>query len=226
MNKLYTTKEADELLGLTTGSVGVYIRRGVLIATKYGRDWMVSHDELMRYNQEYRGRLGAVVVLREIPNVADDAQLRIPLSNGDTTIVSGIDRDLYAHKWQTSNGYASRPIKRKSHTMHRIIMERMIDRPLEKSEYVDHIDRNILNNQRSNLRVASPSQNLVNSKVSKRSKTKLKGVQFKPNLGKWRARIADEYLGYFDNPNDAARAYNEAAIRLFGEFAQLNTVSE
>ncbi len=226
MKELYTTREAAEYLGLAPDSIGVYIRKGTLTAVKYGRDWVVARDELDRYRKAYLGRVGAVVALREIPNIPDDATLLIPLSNGATSIISGIDRDLYAHKWQTANGYASRPVKRKAHYMHRIIMERMIDRALEKSEYVDHIDRDILNNQRSNLRIASASQNIVNSKVNKRSQTKLKGVQFKPNLGKWRARIAGEHLGYFDNPNDAARAYNEAAIRLFGAFAQLNTVSE
>ncbi len=226
MKELYTTKEAAEYLGLAPDSVGVYIRKGTLTATKYGRDWFIFHGELVRYQQEYRGRLGAVVVLRKIPNVTDDAPLLIPLSNGETTIVSGIDRDLYAHKWQTANGYASRPIKRKSHYMHRIIMERMIDRPLEKSEYVDHIDRNILNNQRTNLRIASPSENLVNSKINKRSQTKLKGVQFKSNLGKWRARLCDRHLGYFTSEAAAAKAYNDAAYELYGEFAQLNIVSE
>lgn len=225
MNNKLTTKEAAIILGLNPESIGIYIRQGILIATKHGRDWFLDQGEVDRYQRERRVR-GGGAVLRDVPNVGDSDVLSIPLSNGDIAFINGVDRDLYAHKWQVSNGYATRPIKRKSFAMHRIIMERILGRPLQSGEYVDHEDRDTLNNQRSNLRLATPSQNIVNSKVNVRSQTKLKGVQYKPALGKWRARIANEHLGYFDNPNDAARAYNEAAIRLFGEFAQLNGVSE
>lgn len=94
---------------------------------------------------------------------------------------------------------------------------------------VDHINRNPLDNRRSNLRSANKSQNGANVGLRKDSTSGFKGVSFDKLKNKWKAYInIGEYgrqsLGYFTDKIDAAKAYNEAAIKYFGEFAGLNPV--
>lgn len=91
---------------------------------------------------------------------------------------------------------------------------------------VDHIDGNRLNNQRSNLQLASQGQNLANTK--RKSKSGFRGVR-KCALCKsrpWVAQISIDgrtvALGGFETKEAAARAYDKAAKGRFGEFARLN----
>jgi hypothetical protein len=109
--------------------------------------------------------------------------------------------------------------------MHRLIL----DAP--KGVQVDHRDRDGLNNRRSNLRSASAAQQKQNNGVYKNSASGLKGVFPNPTgKYKWRVQITVEgrklSLGRFSNIDEAARAYNDAAIRYFGEFACLNEIKE
>lgn len=106
--------------------------------------------------------------------------------------------------------------------MHRVILERMIGRPLEKDEFPDHIDGNGLRNTRDNLRLATFTQNVRNSKKQKNKICEYKGVTYES--GRWRARIRVNgkliSLGLFNNPEEAHEAYKKAAIEHFGEFAR------
>lgn len=92
---------------------------------------------------------------------------------------------------------------------------------------VDHIDGNGLNNCRNNLRICSHSENARNRKKSLKTKSKYKGAYLQPE-NRWRAtiKINDEALclGCWDTEEEAAKAYNEAAIQLFGQFANLNII--
>jgi hypothetical protein len=85
---------------------------------------------------------------------------------------------------------------------------------------VDHEDHNGLNNQRYNLRECTHAQNTRNKHKSSNNKSGYKGVIKMGN--KWRAKIRQIYLGLFDSPIDAARAYDKKALELFGEYAALN----
>lgn len=99
---------------------------------------------------------------------------------------------------------------------------------------VDHIDGDKRNNLRSNLRICTQSQNTKNQKIPKNNKSGYKGVSFdtwayKKNLRKcWIARIKVNRkginLGRFLTPEEAANVYNEAAVKYFGEFANLNII--
>lgn len=87
---------------------------------------------------------------------------------------------------------------------------------------VDHKNGNTLDNRRSNLRVVNFEQNNANRKSY--SASGFKGVRA---VGlRWRARIAfcgvETHIGYFGSAEDAARAYDEKALELFGPFAWLN----
>jgi hypothetical protein len=94
-------------------------------------------------------------------------------------------------------------------------------------ELVDHHNRDTTDNTLSNLRVASRLQNNVNSKKRKNCRSIYKGVTLRPS-GRWGVYIAKSgvnmCLGTFDSEIDAALAYNEKALQLFGEFANLNEV--
>ena len=105
--------------------------------------------------------------------------------------------------------------------MHRIIMN------APKGSIVDHKDRNGLNNTKINLRFATRAQNNCNIRRKTKTKTsKYKGVSFTSKIKKWRVQIkyngTTKHLGYFDNEEDAAKAYDEAAREYHGEFAYLN----
>lgn len=89
---------------------------------------------------------------------------------------------------------------------------------------VDHINGNGLDNRRDNIRVCTHSQNLANQSIKGTSQSRLKGVARFRN--KWKVTITSNgkvyYLGVYTDPISGALAYDEAAIRLHGEFARLN----
>lgn len=95
-------------------------------------------------------------------------------------------------------------------------------------EHVDHANCDGLDNRRENLRVCSHSQNLCNRGPQSNTSSGYKGVGFHKASGKWRARVglggSQEYLGVFDSPEEAARAYDRRATELHGEFVRLNNV--
>ena len=100
---------------------------------------------------------------------------------------------------------------------------------LVKSNNIDHIDHNGLNNQKNNLRIVTIQQNIFNSIKNKNSFCKYKGVTFTNRIRlPYRSRICINgkriSLGYFATQEEAALAYNKKAIELFGEYAKLNII--
>jgi hypothetical protein len=87
---------------------------------------------------------------------------------------------------------------------------------------IDHIDRQKDNNRISNLRLADRYQQMGNTKVSVKNTSGFRGVVWHKRDKKWQASIRVKgkrvHIGLFDNREDAARAYNAAAVSTFGEF--------
>jgi hypothetical protein len=92
-------------------------------------------------------------------------------------------------------------------------------------EQVDHRNHNGLDNRRENLRLATAAQNAANARP-KRNRPGYKGVNWHKRNQKWRAYITVDrkyiHLGVFEDPWEAAQAYNTAALEAWGEFACLN----
>lgn len=108
----------------------------------------------------------------------------------------------------------------------RTLMHRLIMKAPDHLE-VDHIDGNRLNNQRSNLRLCTSSQNKCNRGPRSDNKSGYKGVSWHKQNQKWTVRVKTphgKYLscGCYHDIREAAMAYNKVAKRLHGEFAYLN----
>lgn len=157
---------------------------------------------------------------------------RIALSGGKAyALVSDEDYGtLSAHTWCVIIGpythYAKTKIDGKTIRMHRMIMG-LLDAP--KSVFVDHINGNGLHNYRTNLRISDPLNNQHNRRKHTKTRSKYKGVTKTHNqTNPWQARITVSgtliRLGYYRTEENAARAYNSAAIEHFGEHANLNII--
>ena len=154
--------------------------------------------------------------------------------------------DLGSYKWYRLLGphttYAKAHKNGKTIYLHRLIMG-LVDAP--RSEYVDHIDGNGLNNSRTNLRKTDNRGNQRNQTkhLSATSTSTYKGVCYRSGKYRtkpWMANITlsdkrplgadkkvrgkQKYLGCYQTEIEAATAYNQAAIELFGPSAHQNDI--
>lgn len=150
----------------------------------------------------------------------------IKLSNCDlVALVDDEDYDRIArYSWLLhDNGGAYRTPRGGTIQMSRIILN------APRGMDVDHKDRNRLNNQKWNLRLATRTQNNANSKKRDGCTSRFKGVYWHSQNHNWVSNIKKHgvrfSLGSFAREEDAALAYNAAARELFGEFARVNIIS-
>lgn len=138
---------------------------------------------------------------------------------------------LTRHRWHLVEGYAATTmcVNKKARTF---LMHRMIERAKQirlmklesfnnKQMVVDHKDHDLLNNQRNNLRLCSPTENRRNSVVKKNSFVGIKGLTPGKNGG-YVAQIKIgpkiKYLGTFPTKEKAKQIYQSKAKEIHGEF--------
>ena len=151
------------------------------------------------------------------------------VSNEDYDRVSAYDWHVKMVKRKHGNVfYAVRKIynidgSKTNQYLHRFIMGD--DDPMIQ---IDHKDTDSLNDQRSNLRICTFSQNCWNQTPQKHRKSKYKGVSMNNKGTKYTASISFKrkkyHLGTFITQEEAAEAYNAKAIELFGEFVRPNVI--
>lgn len=106
--------------------------------------------------------------------------------------------------------------------LHRIITN------AKPGEYVDHINGNTFDNRKCNLRICTNTGNSRNKSIQKNNKSGYKGVSWNKQRNKWYSCICvnnkTKSLGKFNTKEEAAEAYNKAAMKYYGEFARLNVI--
>lgn len=159
----------------------------------------------------------------------------IQLTHGKVALVDDEDYNwLNQYKWHATpitkdnrTSYARASIRISGELKH-VRMHRLILGLIDPKIDTDHGDRNTLNNQRYNIKACTKSQNCCNkSKIRLGCTSVYKGVHRSKKYGFWIARVMDKntkrlYIGSFKNEIDAAKAYDQKALVLHGEFASLN----
>lgn len=148
----------------------------------------------------------------------------IPLLRGLVALVDAADYErISAFKWYATKRYAIRSERRAGRSVTILMHHEVLGRP-PPGFVTDHINCIRLDNRRANLRFCTPSQNMWNRGLNLRTTSGFKGVSIKGSryaaaIRRWGKQ---EHLGRFDSAEEAARAYDRAALEAFGEFARLN----
>jgi hypothetical protein len=141
----------------------------------------------------------------------------VPLTKGFVAVVDESDiAEVTRYKWY-ARICSGRPYayNNKIGYLHRFILKDVV--------MVDHKNGDTLDNRRGNLRAATRSQNGANSgKHAGKWSSEYKGVTWDKRKHKWIAKIGQRTIGRFESEEDAAEAYNKAAIQKYGEYARTN----
>lgn len=162
----------------------------------------------------------------------------IPLTRGLTALVDDADFTwLNQWKWSTQRPQSRWPYAvrtdhsqtgRKGGRSAKVFMHRLIC-GVSGEDMVDHRNGDTLDNRRSNLRIATNSQNQQNRRLVA-GKHPYKGIQYNRESGKWQTQITVDgtrkYIGMFSTAEQAARGYDAAAREYFGEFAAVNFAAD
>ncbi len=153
--------------------------------------------------------------------------LRGKKAAGRVALVDDEDYDrVMQHKWNVKESgrmtYVMANVVREDGSHTTISMHKLITGwPM-----TDHANHDGLDNQRHNLRPATPSQNSMNNRSRQNTSSRYKGVTWQKNQGVWVAHVGAPtgriYLGMFTSEDSAAQAYDTVARQVFGEYACLN----
>ena len=160
--------------------------------------------------------------------------MHVQLTQGFSAIIDDEDSELVGrHKWHVQikspkKAYAISMVRSDPETPGRqrtLRMHRLILGVTDSSVIVDHINHNGLDNRRVNLRCVSAAENAWNRRPI-HAESKFKGVSWCNRELKWRVYIRVRtkaiYVGLFKSEVDAARAYDEAARKHYGQYAFIN----
>jgi hypothetical protein len=156
---------------------------------------------------------------------------KIPVGSSDYAIVDDVDYlELSRHTWTLLEGHNGKKYALHKHGREILYMHRIVA-GTPKGYETDHVNGDGLDNRRCNLRHATASENRANMGKPARPEgaihtSKFKGVTWDKSRGKWQAKIqvngTHKNLGRFLREEDAAHAYDSAAIAAWGEFASVN----
>lgn len=154
--------------------------------------------------------------------------VEVQLSRGLVALIDQADLPLVAcRRWRALQGMKGPVYAASGHSnsvQPLVLMHRLIARTPD-GMVTDHINGDSLDNRRANLRIATSSQNRANSAGNHRGAGKtsrFKGVAWDAASGRWHAKIHGRSLGRYVLEEDAASAYDVAALAAWGEFAYLN----
>lgn len=157
--------------------------------------------------------------------------LEIINKQGTSFIVLYDDEDeklVKKHTWYINNsGYVCTNITNDFYIdeNHTVLLHRKVMNTTD-GQFIDHINRNTLDNRKCNLRICTPSENGMNKLPVHGKTSKYKGVSWYKNANKWRVSIGYKhsliFLGYRKDEAEAAKLYDQKAKELFGEIAVLN----
>lgn len=157
----------------------------------------------------------------------------ILLQDNRICLIDESDTDLKEFSWHYHNGYVKRKVMHnkviQEIMLHKVVIERKLGRPVQVGLLVDHKSMNTCDNRRDNLREATKAQNAANGKS--KGFSKYRGVTYISSTKKKRQRrwVAEVFKGgkrafraVFHTEEEAAKAYDENAKLIHGEFARLN----
>lgn len=169
-----------------------------------------SRERQMKISEEKKAR-------QNIYTFNDDVA-KCTFPDGRFFLIDAIDyEEVSKYLWHIDgNGYV---VNIRIGLLHRFLMDC-------GTNIIDHVNRDRLDNRRSNLRICNQRENTMNCTKRKRNTTGYKGVYFDKRRDKYYARLQSYgrtiNLGYFNSPVDAAKAYDVAAIKSAGKFAYTN----
>lgn len=193
---------------------------------------MLAIKQIVQYKRQSRTNLGFVTASNQ--NEIEARMTEFPyssiiwLTQGKYTIVDNdcplLDSNDSWHIRSSSDGYlyAIKRVKGKNLKMHRVLTN------CPDNKLVDHKNHNTLDNRLANLRICSIGDNNRNRKLDKANSSGFKGITERTNMsGKfWQTMVSfnnrNIHVGVYKTPEEAARAYDIAAIKYHGEFALTN----
>lgn len=156
----------------------------------------------------------------------------IPLTQDAIALVDDEDHErAMQFKWmlaRTGRGdypYAARQSRKSEGGMKRMVYLHRFILDAQQGQQVDHINGDTLDCRRSNLRLCTHAENLRNKRKPINSTNPYKGVT-RSSVGTFNVRCSRRYVGTYVSPEEAARAYDQAAREMYGEFANVNFPDE